>query len=349
MGKNKFLKKFTEWEYWPWYMFYAPNIPYALFLALKSRSLTFFTTTNPSLKNSGDGTETKYSTLQLISKKYIPKTIFINGDKSMLKVKKKLTDAGIEFPIIAKPNIGFRGLMVQKINCPKELEKYLKKFKTDIILQEFVKYTNECGIFYHRLPNETTGKITSFTLKDFPKITGDGKRSLQELIKLDKRNNRYLIYLDEINANRHDYIPALGETIQITDIGNHCKGTKFVNANELIDKDLEKVMDLFASELDGWYYGRLDVKFNSLEELKQGLNFKVLELNGVISEPTHILDPYNGTFFSALKSIREHWKIIYKISRINKRNGEKEISFSLFFKGMIQLRKYLKKINFESS
>lgn len=84
----------------------------------------------------------------------------------------------IEYPLIAKPDIGFRGLLVKKIENESELKSYIQKYDINIIIQEYINCKNECGIFYHRHPNEEKGVITSITLKKFLNITGDGSSTL---------------------------------------------------------------------------------------------------------------------------------------------------------------------------
>jgi hypothetical protein len=54
---------------------------------------------------------------------------------------------------------------------------------------------------------------------------------------------------------------------------------------------------LFA-QIPEFYYGRLDIMFTSWEDLAQGLNFSIVEVNGAGSEPTHIYDPKHSIFFA---------------------------------------------------
>lgn len=318
--KIKSFKKIFQWEYWPSFMFYVPVLPYALFLAIKSRSFGFFSAVNPSIEGSGNGLESKYKTLQLVPDKYKPKSIFLNKNQKWKKILADLKKEKIEFPLIIKPNIGFRGLLVKKINSELELQVYLKKYNAiNLIIQEFITYKNECGIFYHRMPDEDKGKITSITLKKYLTVIGDGTSTLSELIKNNKRAKNYLDLVFELNSENLKNIPNKGEKIILTVIGNHSKGTQFINGNHLINNLLEKTLDTINTNITGWYYGRIDVKYNSFEELLKGENLKILEINGVISEPTHIYDASKGTYLKALKSIKQHWKIIYKIGVKNKR------------------------------
>lgn len=297
-------------------MFYIPNIPFVCYHLMKARNLVFFTATNPGIENSGIGTESKFKTLLLLPKKHLPKTVLHKADAFISNTLKNIDKKTIKYPLIAKPDIGFRGLLVKKIANEEELIAYLKKYPIDIIIQEFLTERNECGIFYHRLPTEKKGKITSITLKEFLNVIGNGTSTLQELILNDKRAKIYLdIIKEDPNLNLQDII-IKGKKIELSCIGNHSKGTRFINGNHLISKELENAFDHLKNQDNDWYYGRLDIKYNSFKDIING-DFKILELNGILAEPTHIYDSENSTYFKALKEIRKHWKQLNKIAIFN--------------------------------
>ena len=344
------LWNIKHWEFWPTYMFYLPNIPYAAYLALKAKNLVFFSATNPAIKHAGNGSESKFSTLQLIPNNYKPTSIFIKANSSVQNSLKKFKENKIEFPLIVKPDIGFRGLLVKRIYDESELINYLTKYqKLNLIIQEFVDYKNECGIFYHRIPNETRGKITSITLKKYLTIIGDGNSTLKQLIELNDRAKLYLPLLQELHQKNLDLIIKNDEEFILNIIGNHSKGTQFINGNHLISEALENTLDCIAQQIHSFYYGRLDIKYNNLEDLIALKNFKIIEINGIISEPTHIYDPNKISYFKALKEIRKHWKLIYTIATQNhKINNIKYDAFSDFINSLNQLKKYteqIKKLN----
>jgi hypothetical protein len=326
MKLSKF-DKITNWEYWPTFMFYVPLLPYAFYLAIKSKSFGFFSAVNPSIEGSGNGLESKYKTTLLIPSEYKPKTIFIPKNESLAKIYDDLKSEEITFPLIIKPDIGFKGLLVKKINSKEELINYLKKYSSlNLIAQEFIEYKNECGIFYYKIPGENEGIITSVTLKKYLTVLGDGKSTLLNLINSNKRAINYIDLILELNKENLNSIPSKNEEIILNVIGNHSKGTEFINGNYLINNDLENLLNKINLNIKGWYYGRIDIKYNHFEELLEGKNFKILEINGVISEPTHIYDSSNGSYFEALKSIKEHWKIIYKIGVKNNKINQIEFT-----------------------
>ncbi len=348
MHLKRSLTKLTQWEHWPTFMFYAPLLPYFLYQTLKNRSFTFFLNTNPSMHYSGNGTESKFKTLQLIPDAYKPKSVLLPKNSSLSEAIYKMEKATISFPIIAKPDLGFRGYLVKKINTKNELKTYLDKNNSiNIILQEFISLPNECGVFYYRLPNKKEGKITSITLKKFLSVTGNGKLTLSELITKDSRAFLYYDLLKNLHKKRMDEVIAKGEKITLTVIGNHSKGTQFLNGNHLITKELERTFDKINQEIKGWYFGRLDIKYHSFEDLLQAKKFKILEINGIIAEPTHIYDASakNASYLKAIKEIKTNWEVITKIANLNKSIlGLKDPKLKTYVKEMAYLRKYAKKL-----
>lgn len=344
--KNKiFYTKLTQWEHWPTFMFYVPLIPYYLYKAIRARNLIFYLATNPAIKYSGNGTESKYKTIQLIPEHLRPKTVLIAAQQDFAKAQELIKLANIEYPLIAKPDIGFRGYLVKKIDNEHLLKGYLERNDVDIIIQEFIDYKNECGIFYSRLPGLKQGEISSITLKKFLSITGDGKATLAELIRKDKRAYLYYDLLNNIHREAMNDRLAEGEEKVLTVIGNHSKGTQFLNGNHLICDEIQNTIDAVNNDIDGWFYGRLDIKYKSFDALKKGRDFKILEINGIISEPTHIYDAEGASYFDALRSIKNHWKRINAIARKN--HDVYNVSYPKlipYLKDIVWLRKYSKKI-----
>lgn len=345
MNSNNRIQKLINWEHWPSSMFYVPNLPYAFYLALRAKHSAFFSAANPCIKSSGNGTESKYDVIQLVPEKYRPKSILVTPNSTFSETLSKIEISKILFPLIAKPDIGFRGLLVKKINNKTELKSYLEKYPIDIIIQEFLDFKNECGVFYHRNPNDKKGKITSLTLKHFLSVIGDGKSSLKKLISENNRAKLYIDLFSSIHKEKMENIPLKDEQVKLTAIGNHSKGTQFINGNHLISQKLEEVFDNLSNSIPGWYYGRIDLKYNSFKELEDGINFKILEVNGILAEPTHIYDSKNYSYFRALKAIRTHWKSLFEIATTNHKEYNVPYKSSRKFIGeMLELRSYTKKI-----
>ena len=346
--KNKSLYiRLTQWEHWPTLLFYIPLAPFFIYRAIKARHPIHYVATNPNILYSGNGTESKFETLSLVPEKYRPKGVLISKKNKGQSVKDQINNLPFDYPIIAKPDIGFRGYLVKKIENKKILLNYLNQIDTDIILQEFIPYHNELGIFYHRIPGNKKGKITSVTIKKFISVVGDGKSTLSQLIKNDSRAFLYYKIFKNIHKSNMDKVYQKGKKIVLTEIGNHSKGTQFLNGNHLIDNNLENFMDNLCAQIEGWYYGRLDIKFKDYESLLKGKDFKILEVNGIISEPTHIYDPTSedSSFINCVKTINDHWDIMDNIAIKNhKMNGVKYPKLFPYLKNMYWLRSHSKKL-----
>ncbi|MFZ1495709.1 MAG: hypothetical protein WAS72_01560, partial [Saprospiraceae bacterium] len=178
--------------------------------------------------------------------------------------------------------------------------------------------------------------ISSLCLKEPLSITGDGIHSILELLK---QNPRAILQLKRLEKNWKESwnkIPEQHKHIVIEPIGNHCRGTKFVNINHLIDKDLISAFDELNGQTPGMLFVRYDLKCGSIEELKKLDNFKILEINGVGAEPAHIYDP-NNAVIQNYKDLFQHWKTIYNIAMSQNKKG---FQFMTWKEVLQMLRKY---------
>lgn len=136
--------------------------------------------------------ESKKAIYDLIPPHFYPKTELIKDGASLEEVEKIISDAGIKYPLIAKPDIGLRGSGVQKINTVADLKQYALKASFDYVIQDLIPFKNEVGIFYVRYPDQISGKITGIVSKEFMILTGNGEATIEELIK---ENPRYELQL----------------------------------------------------------------------------------------------------------------------------------------------------------
>ena len=195
-----------------------------------------------------------------------------------------------------------------------------------MILQEFAG-GDEVSVFYFRYPNERSGKIFSITEKHFPNVLGNGRATLEELILQDKRAICLAKSYLEQNAERLEDVPKNGEAVQIIDIGTHSRGAIFLDGERFKTSALEKKVDEICRGYKGFYFGRFDIRISSIEEFKQGKNFKIVELNGVTSEATNIYDPKHS-LFDAYRILFRQWKIAFEIGAQNKNSGIKPTPFA---------------------
>lgn len=326
------LIKLTHFEYWTWWMFYVPLLPYWLFQAIRTRSLTFFTNADPCIDYGGFFGESKMEILRQIPKEYLPKTIFIEKQSDLKTIVDRLIQEDLVYPIICKPDVGERGTQVEKLYSNYDLVQYLSNVQADFIIQEFINYDIELGVLYYRYPNASIGKVTSVTRKEFLAVLGDGKSNVVQLMQQSTRA-RFQVKsmrkrLGDMGMNE---VIKSGEKRILEPIGNHCRGTKFLDNNFLLNSQLDEVFDKIALTIDGFHYGRFDMKVKSIEDLYRGKNIRIMELNGVSSEPGHIYDPKN-TLWSAYRDLAHHWKIIADISIQQQRRGIMPVPFGILWK-----------------
>lgn len=296
---------------------------YGPWLALRSRHPCFFTGANPSIKAGGLGLESKFATLELLPAAVRPNSLLVLPGQSLEQVQLQLMAQGITYPLVAKPDIGYRGFLVQKISTPEQLTDYLQRYQIPVILQEFLAHPTEIGVLYFKLPGAGRGQISSLTFKEFLHVRGDGVSAVVDLIK---KNPRALLQWERLQrtctAAELARIPANGEKVQLGEIGNHSKGTAFINGNAAITPALLRTFDALCANIPGFNYGRFDLKCGSLADLEAGVNFKVIELNGIGAEPTHIYDQNKTTYWGALGTIMWHWEIIRRIAKANHQRGQ---------------------------
>lgn len=326
-----FLFKIFKYEYWPWWVFYLPVLPYWVYLSLKNRSFAYFSVANPGIDLGGFFGESKSEILSLIDRQYLPKSTSVDSKLEFTILKKNILDNDIEYPLIAKPDVGERGNDVCKIIGEDELIQYHAKADYNYIIQEFIDYDLEFGVLYSRLPNEERGEVSSVTLKEFLTVVGDGKSSILELMQKSTRARFQILRLEKTMGNSIHHIPADCEKVLLEPIGNHCRGTRFINFNRIINDNLNKVFDKISLPIEGFYYGRFDLKVKSIEDFQNGNFIKIMELNGASSEPGHIYDT-SFTLFRAYKDLLYHWKRLADIAAININKGLKPVSFSLIAK-----------------
>lgn len=314
-----FIKIF-HWEYWPFAVLYAPMYPYWFWLCLKARAFFFINAANPSIRNGGFLMESKKEIYDLLPKGTYPETLFFAFGTESNMVLNEVKHAGIAYPAIAKPDIGMRGMSVKKIENDEELLEYAKNSKVDFLVQAYIPYEDELGIFYCRIPGEEKGKITGIVGKELLAVTGDGYSTVDKLLQ---QNTRFILQLPvlrkTIPAELSVVLPK-GERKLLVPYGNHARGAKFMDVTYLADEQLNRTIDQLARQIDGFYYGRMDIRYDTIEALKEGRNFSIIELNGSGSEPTHMYDPSHSVFF-AWKEIIRHWNLMYRISKINHKNG----------------------------
>ena len=305
-------RRLSRWEFWPYYVTNVVTFAYVLYLGVRYRSITLFTIVNPAITpDSGFIGERKSDILPFLKKDLVGRWQLVekekNNQQKKILLQQFMEDNRLDFPIVLKPDRGQRGVGVEICQSESEAYTWLENMTEDYLMMEFLA-GQEFGVFYYRLPGEESGVIFSINRKKLIFVTGDGKHTLEELILLDDRAVCMApIYMDNVYDGLLSVVPA-GEHVQLVSVGAHSRGTLFLDGADLITPQLLQSVEQLVSEYDGFYFGRFDIKVPSEEDLRQGHNLKIIELNGVTSEATHIYDPAYS-LFHAWKTLMKQWSL----------------------------------------
>jgi membrane protein DedA with SNARE-associated domain len=317
-------RRLSRWEFWPPYLFYPPVVAYILYLGIRFRSCTLFTAANPGIPAGGFLGESKDQILQHLKNAgpWLPCSILLSSGETghrLGQAQDFMTRHKLEFPVVLKPDAGQRGSGVSVVRSFEQLQKYLTRANFPTVLQEYIP-GQEFGVFYYRYPGDAHGRVFSVTEKRLPVLLGDGKRTLEELVLADDRAVCMSDFYLRKNSERTHWAPAPGERVQLVEIGTHCRGAIFLNGGDTITPSLEEAIDRIAQCFDGFFFGRFDIRVPSRQDFVAGHNLKIIELNGVTSEATHIYDP-SLSLFAAYRVLFEQWRIAFEIGDVNRTRG----------------------------
>lgn len=341
MRIKKFFEKLFNWELWNFYMLYAPIGPVWFWYCLRSRSFWFFSSSNPTITFGGFEGEGKKEMYDQLPPHLVPCTIYILHDLPFEEVKKKIAEAGFQFPFVVKPDVGMKGVLFRKIENEEQLIKYHERMPVEYIVQELITLPVEVSVFYYRYPDQQQGVVSGFIQKELLQVSGDGSSTLKALIEQHPRARFRMEEMEHRHGHRFQRVIPKDEVFYLSYAGNHNRGAHFTNLHKEINASLLAVFDELSHYTGQFYYGRYDIKASSIEDLKQGKNFQIIEFNGCGAEPNHIYD-CGMNIWQAYSEILRHWKALYRISRYNHHNGTPYWSFKRGWQFLKQSQKHFK-------
>jgi hypothetical protein len=341
----------SPYEFLPTWFFYTPVVLQSLCQGLYYRDFRLPLVANPSIKLSGMVGESKHDIMSLageIAKPWISPFVTITKtqesvDHQVTHVLAMLKDANLDFPLVGKPDLGCRGVGVKLLNNQEQLINYIHDFpfSARFLLQQKAPYLAEAGVFYVRHPNEKKGKIISITLKYSPSVIGDGQRTLRQLIEHCPRAGQLTHLYFPRHTDKLDWIPQQDEEFQLAFAGSHSRGSIFRDGNQYITAALTKKLDDILHDVEGYHYGRLDIKFDNLVDFMNGEQFTILELNGASSEAAHIWDR-NTPLRAIFGMLLTQYRLLYSIGAKQKKQGFRPPSFRELFIAWREEKKLIK-------
>jgi hypothetical protein len=334
-------KRISLFEFWPTWVMYLPVVLQWLALSLRHGSLTLPLVANPKLKLSGMVGVPKSELLAQASGHCADATLtwFVHtiNEKALETqveiIKSKMEEYDLTFPVVCKPDIGCRGSGVKLVKNEEQLLRYLRAYPEDsgVMVQRLATHEAEAGVFYVREPNQTQGKIVSLALKYMPYVVGNGKDTLAKLIESDERASQLQhLYLERHKDHLNDIIPN-NEPYRLVFSASHCRGAVFKDANKYITEALTHRINEIMSDLPEFYYGRLDIKFPSVEELQAGRGIEIVEINTASSESLHIWDS-DTSLSTAIGSLLYQYKTLFTLGSQNRKRGFKTPGVAQFYR-----------------
>jgi len=316
----------------------VPMLTQWAWLSLRYGSLTLPTAANPAIATGGLAGEGKLDYFNIMGEHaraaVATYTSVVNtGAASLPVARDAMSAAGLTFPLVAKPDIGWCGFGVRLISDATELVEYLNRFPVGerVVLQRFLPQDGEAGIFYVRKPGAAKGQIIGILLRYFPRVVGDGVRTIAELIAADKRLSR--LGRDGLSEPCCDVkrIPAASEIVRLSTVGSTRVGGLYEDATARVTPELTGAIDAIAQDMPDFHVGRFDVRFDSIGALAKGGGFKIIEVNGVGSEAVHAWDP-NFTLRQAYAIVFAKQRMIFSIGAAMRHIGHKPTSLFMLAK-----------------
>ncbi len=264
--------------------------------------------------------EPKKEMYDLLPPELYPATFNVLPKDDFSTINNRLHQHEIDYPLIVKPEVGGQGILFRKIDTEQEFRTYHSKVPVEYIVQRMVHYPMEVSVFYIRHPRDAKGIVTGFLHKIPLQVTGDGKHTLEELVLQHPKGQKRVDELHSNHKGNWSRILMAGERYMLSYAANHNRGAHFVDLKEHIDEKLVSIFDKISHDINDFFYGRYDIMCNSVEELKEGKDFTILEYNGCGAEPNHFYDT-GYTLMGAYREILKHWKALYNISSYNRRQG----------------------------
>ena len=341
-------------------LFYLPLIFNWIRLGLWHRSLTLPTAANPNIFNGGMWGESKSSyffDVAAAERKWIADFVLLkrnaaaNGLAGDLdRARRAIDDAGLEFPLIGKPDIGWHGHGVRRLDDSGQLEDYIAHFPltSTLMLQRYVPHAGEAAVLYARLPGEAKGRILSLTFRYFPHVIGDGRANVRELIRGDARAQwKSEFHLGGDPTHRGvdpldlDRVPDCGEVVRMALINNQRAGALYRDGRRYITAALERRFDDIACSMTEFHYGRFDLRFASVEALMRGDDFSIVEINGIGGEAIDCWDP-RLQVGEVYRRLAEQQRLLFMIGQRNRARGFHPTSFGDFFTSFFQQNRLIR-------
>lgn len=342
-GRSRAERVAAPVEILPKWALFTPITLQWLWLGLKYGSVTLPSAVNPGIETGGLVGESKMSCLALIAPEFhdwLAPTILVHPGEDPEHARER---AGLPYPVIAKPDIGWCGYGVRRIADAEALSCYAAAFPAGhaFMLQRFIDAPHEAALLYIRRPGDARGRVAALTIRHLPQVTGDGAATVEALIVADPRMRRNArIYRNSLSEDVLEHVPAAGERVPLASIASIRAGGRYEDGDALITQALEDAVDALSRSMAGFHYGRFDVKFASVEALRQG-RFTILEVNGAGAEAIQFWDP-KYAFLDTFRGVFAKQRDLFALGAEMRRRGHRPIGWRALVRAHLKQRRLIK-------
>ncbi|MEO7941123.1 MAG: hypothetical protein ABIR55_21070 [Burkholderiaceae bacterium] len=291
-----------RFEQLPKWLNLVPMVLQWMWLGVRHGSFTLPSAVNPGITSGGLVGEGKMEYFDAMGDSARAATaahiaIGTSEPRDLSHLLERMLGAGLDFPLVAKPDIGWCGYGVRLLHAPQELEDYAHRFPADadFVLQRYLPEPGEAGLFYMRHPDEASGCLIGILLRDYPVVVGNGCDSIASLVSKDARIQRGSADpMHEISYNG-ERIPLAGEQVRLSTVASTRVGGRYRDGSALATPALVAAVDAIAKDMGNatthpFLVGRFDVRYADEASLQCG-EFTIMEVNGAGSEAVHAWDP----------------------------------------------------------
>jgi len=270
-------------------------------------------------------------------------SVNIVGPGALADVQAAMARQGLCYPVVVKPDLGWCGFGVRRIDGCDALARYVGGFPLGerLVLQEWLGSEGEAGLFYLRQPGAPAGELIGVLLRHFPRVVGDGVHTVAQLMAADPRACR--LGRDQASEPSCDVerIPVRGELVRIASVSSTRVGGGYEDGTKHLTLKLQRAVDEIACDMGDFHAGRFDVKYDDLAALRAG-HFRIIEVNGAGSEAVHAWDP-RLSLPQAYRIIFDKQRRLFAIGSDMRRRGHKPVGWRSLLRHWLHQRALIRR------
>ncbi|KAA0069342.1 hypothetical protein [Rhodanobacter sp. T12-5] len=311
-----------------------PMVLQWFWLGLRHRSLTLPSAVNPRITAGGLVGDTKSEYFACMGPRARARVapyvmLRLTGGDMLATASAAIRDAGLVFPLVAKPDLGWCGFGVRRLDDALDLADYLARYPVGeaLMLQRYLDEPGEAGIFYVRRPGQSRGWLLGILLRHYPQVIGDGVSTVAQLIENDPRLQRATRNQREHEC-RHDpdEVPLPGDSVRLSLIGSTRVGGRYEDGSAVASEELLAAIEAVASDMPQFHAGRFDVRYRTLKDLRHG-RFTIIEVNGAGSEAVHAWDP-KYSVRQVYRMVFAKQRLMFELGAANRARGHRPIGMA---------------------